>query len=212
MLNTLDFGYISFRKTLNQYKLTDQEVIDAIIAGEASCTEALDFVNDQYHAKITGYLKAKVMDSHANNAEWDANDLFVDAIVALRSNVLAGRLTELNSASMETYLTTIARFTHFAKVRKARRGKERKQSLPPLVPDDEAVDEELPLILRRFVRELGQACREMITFSYFDELPMKEVIQLTTKSYKSAATGNVENQRCRQKLKAKLTAHLKTIN
>lgn len=192
--------------------MTDQEIIDAIRAGEASCTKALDFVNDRYEKKITGYLRAKVIDAGTEGAEEKAYDLFIDAIVALRTNVLAGRLTELNRASMETYLNTIARFTHFAKVRKARREEEEKQSLPPLVPDEEVVDEELPLVLRRFVRNLEQACREMITFFYFDGLPMKEVIKLTTRDYKSAATGNVANQRCRKRLKEKLAKHLNTIN
>ena len=190
--------------------MTDQEVIDAIKAGEASCTEALDYLTDRYLNKITGYLQGKVIDARAERANDKAFDLFVDAITALRSNVLAGRLTELTSASMETYLITIARYTHFANVKRAKRAKEKE--LTPLVTDDERVDEELPLVLRRFVRELGQACREMITFFYFDGLPMKEVIKLTTKNYTSAAIGNVTNQRCRKRLKKRLTAYLKTTN
>lgn len=188
--------------------MTDQEVIDAIADGEASCTRALDFVYDRYRGKIAGYLKAKVLGGKIIDAEGKAEDLVVDAIMALRENVLAGRLTALNSASLESYLTTIARFTHFAHVKKAKR----EQGVTPLVPDEEQIDEELPLILRRFVRELEQNCREMITFFYFDGLPMKEVIQMTTKKYSSSATGNVANQRCRQRLKARLETYLKSIN
>lgn len=188
--------------------MTDQQIIDAIKAGGQLATSALDFVYDHHGEKVIGYLVSKELDKSSGRLQEEAHDLFVESIIALRENVLAGRLTEFSTAGMSTYLTTICRYKYYAQNRKVAR----ERQLEPLVPTEDDEDEELPALLRRFVREMGPKCRELLTLFYFNGLPMKEVIKLTSHDYSSPATANVANQRCRNELRSKLELYLNSIN
>ena len=186
--------------------MTDQEIIDAIAAeGEAEQT-ALDLVYDRHLEKVTAYLINKEIDQRRWDAPTLAYDLFIEAIMALRENVLAGRLTQFNSGGLATYLTTICRYKYYAHVRKS----ERILSPPPLVEESEGTEAINPQRLRRLIRELDDRCRELLTLFYFDRLPMREVIQLTTHAYNSVAAANVANGRCRKKLKTALLTEATT--
>jgi len=118
------------------------------------------------------------------NLDQDAlADVYQEAFLALRKSAINGKLDAVKS-SMKTYLFGIGKYMIFDANRK-------RQSQVPYEANLHAVDnefqeiefdEEPPLserqiLLRKYIRELGEKCRQVLTLFYYRGLNIKEIVE-----------------------------------
>jgi len=171
--------------------------------------EGLDWVVQEHREKCLGFAKKTLLGKGGSKElEAKAAALFSEALLSFADHVKEGRLTEL-SASVGTYLCSTMKYTHYGHQRKAKR--------PPLTLSQaelgagEEISEERELIrqaLRRLIRELGDACRELLTFRYYDNLPYADILELTGEQYSSVNVLRNKSSKCMKRLRTKVNENL----
>lgn len=134
----------------------------------------------------------------------EARELFQDSVVTLYENVINGRLVEMKS-SIKTYLFAIGK----NKAMELFRRRVRLESLTALPP--EPVDAEVSSwesdsetmrrqrLMKECVRELGQACQDILSLYYFSQLSHAQICERL--SYKNEETVKSQKFKCMQQLR-----------
>ncbi|MBC6992944.1 sigma-70 family RNA polymerase sigma factor [Neolewinella lacunae] len=174
--------------------MSNPELLDLL---REDTRRALTWIVSAWKDRCIAFALKSVIGTTEAQREEKAQQLFSDALIALVDNVQAGRLTTLD-ASLGTYLNSTMKFIHWGEQRKAKR--------PPLgySYEEEGINEEIEAVrssLRRHLRELGAACRQIITFFYFDKLSFAEILELTKGHYESVAVLRNKKSKCMKQLR-----------
>jgi RNA polymerase sigma factor (sigma-70 family) len=182
--------------------MTNQELLTLM---RKDLPQGLDWVVRECRDKCLGFAKKTLLRT-GDREELDAKAyaLFSEALLAFADHVEEGRLTDL-SASVSTYLCSTMKFTHYGHQRKAKR--------PPLTfsqvnwDSDEDISEEREFVrqaLRRLIRELGVACKQLLTLRYYDNLPYADILELTGEQYASVNVLRNKSSKCMKSLRSKV--------
>ncbi|WCO02807.1 RNA polymerase sigma factor [Psychroserpens ponticola] len=117
--------------------------------------------------------------NHFDLPEEDITDIYQDAIIALRDNIVNGKVQTLNS-SIKTYLFSIGKFMIYKKFKAIKKSEAFEQEYIS------EVDFCLPLnynedidVLQQHVNnsfeDLGEKCKELLKLFYYDGLTLKEI-------------------------------------
>lgn len=175
--------------------------------------QGLDWVVEECKDKCIGFaLKNLVKNGSLHERETRAKELFADALLAFTDHVQQGRLTELK-ANVGTYLCATMKFSYLGEGRRAKRA-------PLTLPEDYAAApaeereerEQVRRALRRLIRELGDACRELLTFRYYDKMPYAEILQLTGDQYASVNVLRNKSSKCMRRLRERVTKSITPLN
>ena len=132
----------------------------------------------------------------------DAEDIFQDALIVLFHQVKKGNFTL--TSSLKTYLYSICRNLWLKKLRHLNRVVTLSDTLQQYVNIEEShfktleVNEE-KVMIARFLEQLGQGCREILVYFYFDRLKMAEIAQRMNLSGEQVAKNKKSG--CLKKLK-----------
>ncbi len=132
---------------------------------------------NQYRAEFIGFGRRYSLDQDA------LSDVYQESFLALRKRAVQGKLDSIDS-SMKTYLFGIGKFKIYDTI-KAKKREISYESQLHLV--DEEVQEieietepqlnEKQRLLRKYLKELGEKCRQVLTMFYYRGLSIKEIAE-----------------------------------
>ncbi|SEQ59161.1 RNA polymerase sigma factor [Neolewinella agarilytica] len=189
--------------------MTNPELLDLL---NKDLPEGLDWVVGECKDKCIGFaLKNLVKTGNLHERKTRAKEMFSDALLTFTDHVQQGRITELK-ANVGTYLCATMKYAYLGEQRRAKRA-------PLTLTEDYAVAtveerEERELVrraLRRLIRELGDACRELLTFRYYDNLPYAEILTITAEQYASVNVLRNKSSKCMKRLREKVSENVPAI-
>jgi RNA polymerase sigma factor (sigma-70 family) len=173
--------------------MKDSEVLAKIKKGEES---ALDFLYKKYYRMMT---KLVITNS---GTEDEARDIYQDALIVFWEKARKGNL--VLTSKISTFIYSIC-------LNLWRKELERKSRLSSEEKDDiEFIDiekKERIQIVRACINELGETCKRILMYYYFDGLSMNDIAEKL--GYANTDTAKTKKYKCKKRLdelvKAKYT-------
>ena len=183
-----------------QSKYTDAELLKQIISPELHIQDKAfgQLYRDHYKSIMSMVLKN-------SGAQEDASDVFQDAIVVLHKNAQKEEFS-LN-CKIGTYLYSVARNVWLKKLKKNKRithiSETEKEFIPISEDNVEILNKmEEKNLLYSHIQKLGEDCRKVLKFFYFDGMRLDEIA--SQMGYKSAEVAKNKKFRCFHALKKSL--------
>ena len=182
--------------------LDDTALFDRIRAGEH---QLIDELYRRHRQPFVTYATGRLM-----AIEEDAVDCFQESVIVFYKNVVSGKLTEL-SCSISTYLFAIGKRMIYKK------NADRRREEPTEVDDDRQYADEVDMTIferidddhrrsqmQAAMSKLGDACRQILTLSYYHRYPTESI--QTTLGFSSPGAVRIKKMRCLQQLKQLFTS------
>ncbi len=152
-----------------------------------------------YRAEFLGFGKRYGLDQDA------LADVYQEAFLALRKRAILGKLDVVDS-SMKTYLFGIGKFKIYDELKK-------KQMKVPYEANLHVADQDIPeillndirpltqeqILLRKYFKQLGEKCRQVLTLFYYRGLNIKEIAEQA--GYSNINVVKAQKSRCLKTLK-----------
>lgn len=172
-------------------KANKVEIIDAIKNGQNSMV--LNYLYESTLPFIINYV------SKNNGDEEEAKDVFQDAVVALFTTVKLGKFDE--SKDPGAFLFHVSRNLWINRIKK--RNRQFDISTIQLTELDESplalvISKEKQLAIDQLMDRVGAKCKELLKYSIYDNLSMKEIAALM--GFAGETVAKSTHYRCKQKL------------
>jgi RNA polymerase sigma factor (sigma-70 family) len=141
----------------------------------------------------------KLLQKNTGCAKEDAEDIFMDAVLIFRRNIVTGRIEYLTS--VKSYLFTTASNMWLARFKKEKITRERSGDIFAHLYDSsvsEVEHEILERISSKAMQSLGEKCQMILTLFYLEELSMKDIAQRL--GLANAEVSKTMKSRCLKKL------------
>ena len=129
----------------------------------------------------------------------DAEDIFMDALLIFRENVMTGKLTKVDH--LRAYLYRVCENRYREQQRCQQRERQAENTVRaflyesnPALPDD--LPQKKTVVMQAF-RYLGEHCRQVLHYYYFDHLTLEEIAKKTNLANSNVA--KVTKSRCYKK-------------
>src|SRR5690349_20325565 len=169
-------------------KMTDDQLIVKIRNGDQS---DLARIYEEYRAEFLHWITREF-----NCSTDDSKDIYQLTILIFYDNVRSGKLEHLVS-SIKTYLYGIGKNVARDNMRKVGRNTSINQQqwlMEYLVDEaDDKPDENLFLVAKKVLANLGQPCQRLVELFYYEKKSMEEIS--AELNYKNADTA--KNQKCK---------------
>ena len=166
--------------------MKDSEVLARIHRGDEA---ALDFLYKKYYRMMT-----KLVITNSGTEE-EAKDIFQDALIVFWRKVTSGNL--VLTSKISTYIYSICLNLWRKELdRKSRQSNEHKDDVEYIDIDRE----ERIRIVRKCINELGEICRRILMYYYFDGLSMSDIAEKI--GYSTTDTAKTKKYKCKKKLDA----------
>ncbi len=135
-------------------------------------------------------------------------DIYQETYISFFENIENGKLVELSS-SISTYLISIGKYKIMNHLRSNQRKRLRETPMEVLGDVEGAItnfdldNEELSseeVLLKKFFNELGEKCKNIITWFYYNKRSIKEIMELG--GYNSENVVKSQKSRCMKSLRA----------
>ena len=164
--------------------MNEKEIFERICSGDES---ALDVLYKKYYR-----MMAKMVLTNSGT-EQEAKDVYQDALIVFWQKAVSGNL--VLTSKISTYLYSIClNLWRKELVRKSRHSREEKDS--PHYQDHE--NKERIKIINKCVNELGDTCRKVLTYYYFDGMSMAEIAERL--GFANTNTAKTKKYKCKKKL------------
>ena len=164
--------------------MKDQEVIARMSKGDE---KALDYLYRKYYRMMVKLVVTN------NGSEQEAKDIFQDALIVFWQKVTSGNL--VLTSKISTYLYSICLNLWRKELdRKARMVNEEKDGIE-LIDEDR---KERIKIINECVNALGENCRKILTYYYFDGLSMNDIAEKL--GYANTDTAKTKKYKCKKRL------------
>jgi RNA polymerase sigma factor (sigma-70 family) len=164
--------------------MRDSEIIAKISQGDEKALEYL-------YRKYFSMMKRSILKN--NGSEDEAKDIFQDALIVFWQKVTSGNL--VLSSKISTYLYSICQNLW-------RKELDRKKRLSNEEKDEEVFpkndEEERLKIVTDCINQLGDTCKKILTYHYFDGLPMSEIADKL--GFSNTDTAKTKKYKCKQRL------------
>lgn len=175
--------------------MTDKEVLEKIHQGDE---KALQFLYKKYYRMMVNLVVKN------NGSEDEAKDIFQDSLIVFWQKVTSKDL--VLTSKISTYIYSICQNLWRKELeRKSRFTSE--VSEKPVYPQNDR--EEKIMLVNKCLNELGESCRKILTYYYFDERSMQDIADLM--GFANADTAKTKKYKCKKELdsiiKAKYKAH-----
>jgi RNA polymerase sigma factor (sigma-70 family) len=166
--------------------MKDEDILAKIARGEE---EALDFLYKKYYRMMTNIVLRN------NGTEQEAKDVFQDALVVFWQKASSKEL--VLTSKISTYIYSIC-------LNLWRKELERKSRLVQTDGEDGEPEfmtherDEKIKIIHECINDLGDTCRKLLSYHYFDGMSMTEIaVKL---GYANTDTAKTKKYKCKQKL------------
>jgi RNA polymerase sigma factor (sigma-70 family) len=178
-------------------KLTDKQIVESL-QGESYTQhdEAFRAMYQQFFAGVETFIIGN------SGSSADAEDTFQDALVAVFNNLRSGNF-QLQS-SLKTYVFSISRNLWLNKLRRQGRmvniTTEHEQIEIPENQMNVLEKGERSEIIASLIEKMGEECRQLLLYFYFDRFRMKRIMDLM--GFSSEQVTKNKKSRCMKKLRA----------
>ena len=164
--------------------MKDGEVFEQICKGDE---KALEFLYKKYYKMMT-----KIVLSNSGTED-EAKDVYQDALVVFWQKATSGKL--VLTSKMSTYIYSICLNLWRKELdRKSRLANEEKDSA--VHRDDDKV--ERAKIINACIQQLGETCKKVLTYYYFDGLSMQDIADKL--GFANTNTAKTKKYKCKMKL------------
>jgi RNA polymerase sigma factor (sigma-70 family) len=154
-------------------QFSDAELVKAIEMN-SMMDQAIRQIYDEHAAAASSFIMAK------GGTEQDADDIFQETVVSFISTVQKGKFRQ--ESGVRTFLISISKHLWYNEIRRQQRaGKREKVFELERTHETAGVgdiirDRELEKQMQQLVAGLGDACKKILTLFYYENLPMKEIV------------------------------------
>ncbi|MFT5640620.1 MAG: RNA polymerase sigma factor (sigma-70 family) [Cyclobacteriaceae bacterium] len=174
--------------------MKDKEILEKIKKGDET---ALDFLYTKYYKMMTNLVLKN------NGTEEEAKDVYQEALLAFWKKAVSGKL--VMTSKISTYLYSIC-------LNQWRKELDRKNKMSREEVDGEEYqghdEKERLKIVMNCIDELGDVCKRILTYYYFDGLSMNDIAK--NLNFANTDTAKTKKYKCKKKLdsliKSKYTA------
>lgn len=156
-------------------------------------------IHQVYHAYRNEFLAWAVL--HFDCSRDDAKHIYQDAFISTYENAVSGRIDGLK-ASLKTYIFSVGRnklLAFFRSKKVMSLNVELDENLN-LVEEEEFEFDELEVArLRSVLQKIGEACRTLLSFFYYDKKNMEEICSLL--GYQSSNSAKTQKYKCIMRLR-----------
>jgi len=164
--------------------MKDSVVLERLNKGDE---KALDYLYKKYYRMMT-----KIVLSNNGSVD-EAKDIFQDALLVFWQKAVRGDL--ILTSKISTYLYSIC-------LNLWRKELDRKNRLTNEVKDGETYQayekDERIKIVRACINELGETCRKILTFHYFDGMSMPDIAERM--GFSTTDTAKTKKYKCKKRL------------
>jgi len=173
---------------LRVFKLSSQldevEIFDRIQKGDE---KALEIVYKKYYRMMT---KLVITNS---GTEDEARDVYQDALVVFWQKARSGNL--VLTSKMSTYIYSICQNLWRKELDRKKRLSNEEKDTPDFIDMDKPEREK---IVARCMEQLGETCRKVLMYYYFDEMSMQDIADKL--GFANTDTAKTKKYKCKQKL------------
>src|SRR6187549_1950212 len=164
--------------------MNEKEIFDRIQRGDE---KALEFLYKKYYRMMT-----KLVITNSGTEE-EARDIYQDALIVFWQKATSGNL--VLTSKISTYIYSICQNLWRKELdRKKRLSNEEKDSPESLDLDSP----EREKIIAKCMEQLGETCRKVLMYYYFDEMSMQEIADRL--GFANTDTAKTKKYKCKQKL------------
>ncbi len=175
---------MAYRVFKTGLEMNEKDLFERIQKGDE---KALEFIYKKYYRMMT-----KLVITNSGTEE-EARDVYQDALVVFWQKARSGNL--VLTSKMSTYIYSICQNLWRKELdRKKRLSSEEKDS-------SESMDLDSPereKIIAKCLDQLGETCRKVLMFYYFDEMSMQEIAEKL--GFANTDTAKTKKYKCKQKL------------
>lgn len=172
-------------------KYTDSEILQAILNGKDE--KVLGAVYKEVLPLVVGYVTK-------NQGSIDeAKDIFQDAVIRFYKSVKTGAFQE--KCSISTFIFGISRnlWINYAKQKSRMVSDDEIQFAQDSANlEEDLVSEEKVNVVNKLLEMLGDPCQQLLRYTVYDGLSMREVVALM--GFSSEDVAKTYNYRCKQKM------------
>jgi len=175
---------VAFRVFKTGLETNEKDLFERIQKGDE---KALEFIYKKYYRMMT-----KLVITNSGTEE-EARDVYQDALVVFWQKARSGNL--VLTSKMSTYIYSICQNLWRKELdRKKRLSNEEKDSAESMDMDSP----EREKIIARCLEQLGETCRKVLMFYYFDDMSMQEIADKL--GFANTDTAKTKKYKCKQKL------------
>lgn len=164
--------------------MKDREILDKIAKGDES---ALKYLYKKYYRMMT-----KLVISN-NGSEEEAKDIYQDALIVFWQKVIGGQL--ILTSRISTYLYSVCLNLWRKELdRKNRLSHEEKDEAQYMDNDKE----EREKIIHECINELGDTCKKILTYYYFEKMSMQDIAEKL--DFANTDTTKTKKYKCKKRL------------
>jgi len=164
--------------------MDEKEIFERIKNGDE---KALELIYKKYYRMMT-----KLVITNSGTEE-EARDVYQDALVVFWQKARSGNL--VMTAKISTYIYSVCQNLWRKELdRKKRFSSEEKDS--PQTMDMDSPEREK--IMAKCLNQLGETCRKVLMYYYFDEMSMKEIAEKL--GFANTDTAKTKKYKCKRKL------------
>jgi len=175
---------VALRVFKSSLEMDEKEVFERIKNGDE---KALELIYKKYYRMMT-----KLVITNSGTEE-EARDVYQDALVVFWQKARSGNL--VMTAKISTYIYSICQNLWRKELdRKKRLSNEEKDSAQSMDMDAP----ERNKIIAQCLNQLGETCRKVLMYYYFDEMSMQEIAEKL--GFANTNTAKTKKYKCKQKL------------
>jgi len=164
--------------------MNEKEIFERICKGDE---KALELLYQKYYRMMT---KLVVTNS---GTEDEARDVYQDALIVFWQKATSGNL--VLTSKMSTYIYSICQNLWRKELDRKKRLSNEEKDTPVTLDTDSAEREK---ILAKCIDQLGETCKKVLMYYYFDEMSMQDIADKL--GFANTDTAKTKKYKCKMKL------------
>ncbi|MCK6617437.1 MAG: sigma-70 family RNA polymerase sigma factor [Cyclobacteriaceae bacterium] len=164
--------------------MDEKEIFERICKGDE---RALEFLYKKYYRMMT-----KMVITNSGTEE-EARDIYQEALVVFWQKAVSGKL--VLTSKMSTFIYSICQNLWRKELERKKRLSNEEKDLPVTLDTE---SEERNKIIARCIDQLGDTCKKVLMYYYFDEMSMQEIADKL--GFANTDTAKTKKYKCKQKL------------
>jgi RNA polymerase sigma factor (sigma-70 family) len=175
---------VALRVFKSSSQLDETEIFERIKKGDE---KALELIYKKYYRMMT-----KLVITNSGTEE-EARDVYQDALVVFWQKARSGNL--VLTSKMSTFIYSICQNLWRKELDRKKRLSNEEKDTPTTMDMDSAEREK---IMAKCLDQLGETCRKVLMYYYFDEMSMQEIAEKL--GFANTDTAKTKKYKCKQKL------------
>lgn len=164
--------------------INEKEIFERICKGDE---KALEYLYQKYYRMMT-----KMVITNSGTEE-EARDVYQDALIVFWQKATSGNL--VLTSKMSTYIYSICQNLWRKELDRKKRLSNEERDSPVSIDTDSAEREK---ILAKCIDQLGETCKKVLMFYYFEEMSMQDIAEKL--GFANTDTAKTKKYKCKKKL------------